>query len=121
MVFLILIGTHIEKKGVKKMIEIINLRNEKPSKDYDVKIDRASGLGNPYLMKKESHRNLVCSQYKKYFEGNVRNGKNKYFSEALDHTIDIYKKYGKIRLFCWCAPKKCHGETIKKYLEESLI
>ena len=27
-------------------------------------------------------------------------------------------EFGKVRLFCWCAPKRCHGETIKKWLIE---
>jgi hypothetical protein len=26
-----------------------------------------------------------------------------------------------IRLLCWCAPKRCHADTIKAYLDGSLI
>jgi hypothetical protein len=35
----------------------------------------------------------------------------------LKRLIDIYKKHGRLRLFCWCAPKKCHAETIKELIE----
>ena len=38
--------------------------------------------------------------------------------DYLDSLIATYKIYGKLRLFCWCAPKRCHGETIKRYLED---
>jgi DNA ligase (NAD+) len=30
---------------------------------------------------------------------------------------EAYQRYGKINLFCHCAPLRCHGETIAKYLE----
>jgi hypothetical protein len=31
--------------------------------------------------------------------------------------LAAYRQYGKLRLFCWCAPEQCHGETIKAWLE----
>ena len=39
----------------------------------------------------------------------------------LDLILDMHEKYGKINLLCWCKPKSCHGDFIKKYLEKRLL
>ena len=30
----------------------------------------------------------------------------------------VLQEYGKLELFCWCFPKRCHAESIKKYPDE---
>ena len=101
------------------MITIKNLRNEKCTQPWDVRVDRQSVLGNPFYMKYESQRDKVCDEYEKWLH-------NKLFIRNIDKSIihemnrlwQIYKKYGKLNLFCWCAPKRCHAETIKVTLEK---
>jgi hypothetical protein len=44
--------------------------------------------------------------------------KNVDFMNELRTLYKIYKQYGKLRLFCWCYPRRCHAETIKKFLEK---
>jgi len=42
---------------------------------------------------------------------------------GLDITglVDVYKKYGHLRLGCWCAPdEKCHGEVLIEMVENAL-
>ena len=95
------------------MIEIMNLRTVKPSQPFDVKVDRSSPLGNPFFMADESQRSIVCEKYKKYFYEQIQN--EKFMSEVIRLT-NLYKQHGKLRLFCWCAPKQCHAETIKNYI-----
>jgi len=98
------------------MINIKNLRKNQPSKDYDIKVDRSSPLGNPFYMEDESKRNEVCDKYHDWFY------KDKHkitFHQELIRIREIYKKFEKLNLFCWCSPKRCHAETIKQYLEES--
>ena len=97
------------------MIEICNLRKEKPSQIYDVKVDRTSVLGNPFFMKDESQRSKVCWQYEFYFRDKIEDKDPKFMTE-LSNLLKIYEEYGKLRLFCWCYPKKCHAETIRGYL-----
>lgn len=97
------------------MIEIMNIRNDEPTKLYDIRVDRSSLLGNPYPLNSEDRRNLVCNQYEKWFINNLSSN-NILFVNELVKLHDIYIKYGKLRLFCWCAPKRCHAETIKRYL-----
>ena len=41
------------------MIEICNLRKQKPIEPYDVKVDRSSILGNPFVMRSEMERDSV--------------------------------------------------------------
>ncbi len=82
-----------------------------------IRIDRQSPVGNPFYMHNESERNAVCDQYQEYFNNNIAN-KNR-CPEFMEYLRDIYKKaqVTKVALACWCAPKRCHGETIKKFIE----
>jgi hypothetical protein len=98
------------------MIEICNLRYENIKFDYDIKVDRSSILGNKFYMHNESERNIVCDKYELYFKEQL--SRNKAFVNELRRLYKIYKTYGKLRLFCWCYPKRCHAETIKKFLEK---
>ncbi len=99
------------------MIQIKNLHDEKCVRPWDVKIDRSSPLGNPYIMSTEEEREFVCNKYEGYFYEQIGE-QNKGFLVELNFLFSIYRHYGKLNLFCWCAPKRCHGETIKKFLEE---
>lgn len=120
-------------------IEICNLRNTKLVNEYDVRVDRASILGNPFHMPNESQRDRVCDLYERYFTVLIRRDTlgflslpSEYlpqykklgfvdfriqFMNELYRLYKIAKTYGKLRLFCWCAPKRCHAETIKTFLE----
>lgn len=101
------------------MITIKNLRNEKPKEEWDVKVDRSSPLGNIFLMKDYTNeeRTFVCNKYEDWFWTNFLLCENKPFNDELHRIQDIYLWYGKINLFCWCAPRQCHAETIKRHLE----
>jgi len=99
------------------MISILNLHNNKPHFDYDVEIDRTSILGNKYYMKDESCRDKVCDDYDKWFKQKLYKNDDPEFKAELNRLLLLYVKHGKLRLFCWCAPQRCHGRTIKKYIE----
>ena len=97
-------------------IAIKNLRNEKPQYEWQVKVDRSSVLGNPFYMADESQRDKVCDKYEDYFNWIIQNKSSAFYKE-VGRLLSLLKKYGKLELFCWCAPKRCHAETIKKYIE----
>lgn len=99
------------------MINICNLRNAKVKEVYDIKVDRSSVLGNKFYMHDENERTSVCEAYEVWFNTQIKN-KNEIIIKELNRLCDIYKTYGKLNLFCWCAPKRCHAETIKKYIEK---
>ena len=98
-------------------VTIKNLRNEKPSRPWQVRVDRASILGNPYYMNAESQRNYVCHQYEEYFNKNMNYPESAFYKEVM-RLYEIMQKYGTLELYCWCSPKRCHAETIKNYIEK---
>ena len=100
------------------MIEICNLRNEKPVNPYDIYVDRRSVLGNPYPDRDGKSRDLVCDRYEDHFTYKSRTDNR--FQRELGRLLAIYEYHGKLRLFCWCAPKRCHAETIKRWLERHI-
>lgn len=101
------------------MITIHNLRDSYPSQPYDVKVDRTSVLGNPFVMKNESLRDEVCDKYQTYFDNTIAHPEdNSAFMNELRRLYKLHKAYGKLRLFCWCYPKRCHAETIKEFLNQ---
>ena len=97
------------------MIELCNLRKEKPAFPYDVKVDRSSVLGNPF---KEGDRDWQCDRYCDTFEERMDNRPG--MQAEMNRINELHKKHGKVRLFCWCVPLRCHSITIKKYLEEMI-
>ena len=122
------------------MIEICNLHKEKIQYPFDVKVDRSSILGNPFLMdpKDKYSRGYVCEAYRRYFYklvdweipepdmgpwkkyciDKLNNSEfREKFMEELRRLYKIHKHYGRLRLFCWCAPAQCHSEIIKEFLE----
>lgn len=96
---------------------IKNLKYEKPQYAWQVKVDRSSILGNPFHMANESQRKYVCEQYEEYFYETMKQEGCAFYNRVME-LIEIAKKYGKLELFCWCAPRRCHAQTIKKYIEE---
>ena len=97
------------------MIEIMNLHNVKASKPYDVHVCRPHILGNPFLLDRtRNSRNKVCDQYARWLHDEVDKLSPRY--HELERIRQIYKKHGRLRLFCWCAPLRCHAETIRDYL-----
>lgn len=100
------------------MIEICNLRKGKPTNLWDFRVDRFSALGNPFKADSERQRDFVCQRYEGWFS--KVSGNNADVVAYLEQILAAHQKYGKIRLFCWCVPKRCHAETIKRYLEEKI-
>lgn len=100
------------------MITIHNLRTKKPTEPWQVRVDRASVLGNPFYMESENQRDSVCDKYEAYFNKKVTLKDDVRFMQELRRLYKIHQDYGKLELYCWCAPKRCHAETIKKFLEK---
>jgi hypothetical protein len=66
-----------------------------------IRCDRFSDWGNPYEMDKDGNRDDVCYNYKYHYIE---------FKPSLLSKIHTLK--GKA-LGCWCAPEKCHCDTLK--------
>jgi hypothetical protein len=87
-------------------IEIVSLRHSKPSQSSDVRVDRQTKWGNPYPMSGRSsqERDRVIEEYSNWI---VRR----------PELIEELKKLEPKRLFCWCAPQRCHAEVLVALIE----
>lgn len=92
-----------------------------------VPIDRTTALGNPFsiqeIMNKRNvtsvkAREIVCDEYETYFHDVLLHREEA--KQYLDKIIETVKRDGKVVLGCHCTPRRCHGITIKNYLEEIL-
>ncbi len=102
------------------MISIASMRGGNyPSRPWQVRVDRAGVLGNPYGMRRLSERDVSCDKYHLHFHRMVREH-DKEFMDEIARIIGIYKVHGKLELMCWCTPLRCHSETIKDYLEATI-
>jgi hypothetical protein len=82
-----------------------------------IKVDRTSPVGNPFYMKNEFMRDEVCNKYEKHFEKSMQNDIR--FIRFIRNIVQLAKTHD-IALGCWCYPKRCHAETIKKFIENTL-
>ena len=101
------------------MIIIGNLKNKRNSNAYQIRVDRRSALGNPYTMMvdTEEERNRVCDNYEAWFAKAVK--ENPLVMNELHRILEIARETD-VMLMCWCYPKRCHAETIKRYLEKEI-
>lgn len=102
-------------------IKVVNKHTHKPTAS-DFYIGRGSPLGNLYshldntkaLFKVETREQAV-EKYEIKLLQDVKQGKN----QVVNALNSIYKKVKageEVNLVCFCAPKKCHGDVIKKLI-----
>lgn len=68
-------------------------------------IGRPTKWANPYPLTRESMREDVSVKYELYMATRLING---------DITQEDFIELRDKNLLCWCAPKRCHGDTIFK-------
>ena len=103
---------------------MINVYNKYKFKGEGIYIGRPSCLGNPFshLEKtkaeyKVSNRDEAVDLYEEWLRDQlkVKDG------EVRKEMFRLYNKWqsdGKLHLICWCSPKRCHGDVIKKLMLE---
>lgn len=77
----------------------VNMKHEA----HDVRIDRKTKWGNPFVMGRDGDRDTVCEKYRHWLHNEIRAGR-----VTLE---DLAALKGK-RLGCHCAPRRCHGDTL---------
>ena len=91
------------------MTEIVNCRNEV----FDVYIGRPSKWGNPFKIGRDGNREEVIEKYGEWLIG-AREAPGGEERPALDEAKQ--KLRGK-RLGCYCRPRACHGDVLKKFVD----
>lgn len=100
-------------------IKIVN-RYSLTDKDYATQrviyCGRGSALGNPFpiLVGELGGRDRVCDEYHTWFYDVliVTAKSNKQLQDIYEASLE-----GDVWLECFCAPRRCHCETIKSYIE----
>lgn len=78
-------------------------------------IGRPSPLGNPYPIGPNADRNKVCDDYEEWFKTQIAIN-NPLVCHELMRLHRIGKINGVVRLGCFCAPARCHGDTIAEFM-----
>ncbi len=74
-----------------------------------------SPLANIFQMECEGDRDWVIEQYRKWLWGKVKRGEGKEWDELI-RLLGLLRSGHELKLVCWCAPQKCHGDVIKACL-----
>ncbi len=93
-------------------ITVVNKRQPKDGhREY---VGRPSPLGNPYPL---SHyeREESIRLYKRWLWHKIIH-KDEDVIRELDRLLHVYAVDGELQLECWCAPKACHADVIKRVL-----
>lgn len=102
-------------------IEVVNTYHTKEG-EY---IGRGTPLGNPFShMKGTKAQHIVSSREEavaKYRDWLLKQlmEKNGEIINELNRLLMLARQ-GNLKLRCFCAPKSCHGDVIKEYLEAQL-
>lgn len=80
-------------------------------------------LGNPYTHITNgtlaehvvSSRGEAIAKYESHFDVAYRHNEN--FKKKIDEIYNCYSHGENVLLGCFCKPKSCHGDIIKKYIE----
>ena len=120
------------------MIEVVNLLKTPFGKPGDVRCDRETRWGNPFIMYETKDRDKVCDLYEDYLDAiTVPNnqeivktmlrlgGLTEYqvarWMEKTGGYLDISELFEARRLGCWCIPRRCHCDTLKRVIESKVI
>lgn len=90
--------------------KVLNIKRIKGSwPENTVRVDRRSRWGNPFVMRNgsEAERKRVCDAFEEMA------------TNWPPETIAALKKDLKGKnLACWCAPKRCHADTLLRIANE---
>lgn len=99
-------------------VYIGNKRSPRKKGCIPVYVGRGSPLGNPYIManNSEKERNAVCDEYEAYLPYQLKDKLSPQYvaMQALRKKLALGHS---LELICYCAPKRCHAETIKALLK----
>ncbi len=101
------------------MIVIGNRRTNYPgNKGLHIKVDRSTHLGNPFKIGTDGTREQVIEKYRIHLPHLLAD--NPLAREAMQ-VIREHAHHNPLTLDCWCAPKACHAEVIKEYVERHML
>jgi len=94
---------------------MINVMNKRSYRGNGVYVGRPNVLGNPFYLKSESERNKVIAEYDIWLTEKMKSDTPQ--KREIRRLRKLYKTAGELTLICWCAPKACHADVIKRFIE----
>ncbi len=76
-----------------------------------------SPLGNPYTLTPRTARAAVIAEYEAWLDGQLSSDTR--VRRAFDQLVEA-ARHGDLVLLCWCAPLECHGDVIRRRIEDVL-
>lgn len=81
---------------------------------------KKSPLANPFVMRNKSidERNRVCDLFDEWINDRIQNNDKAVIEEI--ERLKVIAMQGDLVLGCWCSPKRCHGESIKRIIDSMI-
>ena len=76
-----------------------------------------SPLGNPYKLKSGAQRAAVIAEYEIWLDTQLSHDTPA--RRAFDQLVEAAQRGDRV-LLCWCAPRECHGDVIRRRIEDVL-
>lgn len=99
---------------MKNKITVVHCKRN-PVNEY---IGRPSPLGNPFPWDKNTPKGSTLERYEVWLNEQIEQRIPVIINEL--NRLLLLAREGDLNLGCWCAPQVCHGDVIKKKLEERL-
>lgn len=93
---------------------MIQVENKRTYRGAGVYIGRPSLLGNPFEIGAHGEREDVISFYRRWLWDRILEQGEVY---AEMKRLARLSRQGDLTLICWCSPKSCHGDVVKRAVE----
>lgn len=99
----------------KGTVTVVNKYIPTDAKGTVVYIGRPSVFGNPFPIDRNNDRDRVIADFTTYMISQyARRGT---FYTELEKLVARVRSGESLQLQCFCAPKPCHGDKIKGFIE----
>ena len=72
---------------------------------FDIRMDRLTPFGNPFMINLCNSRDNVCDKFDEYLEENPD------LMKRFNTIVRTLSNRKEINLGCWCAPERCHVQS----------
>lgn len=99
--------------------------NKRRGKDFGfipadaVLCDRSSPYGNPFVVGIHGHGGVCCDKFEVWLRTGQNFGNPAAYAARRQRVLDALPGLKGKDLVCWCAPKRCHCETLERLANET--
>lgn len=102
-------------------IAILNKHHQPKASDRNFYVGRGSALGNPFPITETRKRDEVIKDFEGWLKEQIQANDPavlKMLNAIADKVLDGTNK--PVGLICFCAPKRCHAEFIRKVINTAI-